>query len=74
MPASGSKHFIQGYNCQAAVDEKAQIIVASQVTQEPNDKQQVQPVLAKIEENIGGKPNKISSDSGYFSEDNPNVA
>ena len=58
MPASGSKHFIQGYNCQAAVDEKAQIIVASQVTQEPNDKQQVQPVLAKIEENIGGKPNK----------------
>lgn len=71
MPASGSTHFIQGYNCQAAVDEKAQIIVASQVTQEPNDKQQVQPVLAKIEENTGGsKPNKISADSGYFSEDN----
>ncbi|MDH3568309.1 MAG: transposase, partial [Desulfobacteraceae bacterium] len=70
MPAGGSKDFIQGYNCQAAVDEKAQIIVASQITQEPNDKQQVQPVLAKIEENTGGKPNKISADSGYFSEDN----
>jgi len=70
MPAGGSNHFIQGYNCQAAVDEKAQIIVASQITQEPNDKQQVQPVLAKIEENTGDKPNKLSADAGYFSEDN----
>ena len=70
MPAGGSNHFIQGYNCQAAVDEKAQIIVASQVTQEPNDKQQVQSVLAKIEKNTGDKPNKLSADAGYFSEDN----
>jgi hypothetical protein len=35
MPASGSKPFIQGCHCQSAVDEKAPIVVASQVTQEP---------------------------------------
>ena len=70
MPAGGSSHFIQSYNCQAAVDEKAQIIVASQITQEPNDKQQLQPVIAKIEKNTGSKPKKLSADSGYFSEDN----
>jgi len=70
MPAGSSKHFVQGYNCQAAVDEKAQIIVASHITQEPNDKKQVQPVLAKIEKNTGETPNKLSADSGYFSEDN----
>lgn len=71
MPAGGQNNFIQGYNCQAAVDEKAQVIVASNVTQEPNDKKQVQPVLARLEENTGGKkPRKLSADSGYFSEAN----
>lgn len=71
MPAGGSKTFIQGYNCQAAVDEKAQIIVATHVTQEPNDKQQVKTVLDRLESNTGGKmPRKISADAGYFSEAN----
>jgi len=71
MPTGGSKNFIQGYNCQAAVDEKAQVIVASDVTRETNDKKQVKPALAKLQENTGGKkPMKLSADSGYFSEDN----
>lgn len=71
MPAGGSNHFIQGYNCQAAVDEKAQVIVAVHVTQEPNDKQQVKPVVKEIEKNTDGtRPKKLSVDSGYFSEAN----
>ena len=71
MPAGGSNDFIQGYNCQTAVDEKAQVIVASNVTREPNDKKQVKPVLAKLEGNTGGKkPTRLSADSGYFSEAN----
>jgi hypothetical protein len=41
MPASGSKNFIQGYNCQAAADQAAQVVVAAHVTQAPNDKQQL---------------------------------
>ena len=74
MPVSGAKSFIQGYNCQAAVDNKAQIVVATNVTQEPNDKQQVTPLIERIEANTGGKlPKIISIDSGYFSETNCNT-
>lgn len=71
MPAGGQNKFIQGYNCQAAVDEKAQVIVGSNVTQETNDKKQVQPVVARLKEHTGGKkPKKFSADSGFFSEAN----
>ena len=74
MPASGSKDFIQGYNCQAAVDGKAQVIVATNVTQETNDKQQVESLIEKIEENTADKlPKVVSADSGYFSETNCNI-
>jgi hypothetical protein len=67
--ATGS--FEQCYNCQAAVDDKHQIIIATNVTQEPNDKQQVEPLVEKIKKNTEGrKPKKISADSGYYSEDN----
>ena len=38
---------IQGYNWQAAVDATAQIIVAAEVTDEANDKQQGQPLLTQ---------------------------
>lgn len=39
MPMEGSRYFVQGYNCQAAVDEKTQIIVASNVAVETNDQE-----------------------------------
>lgn len=45
MKDGASKSFEQAYNCQAAVDETAQVIVATDVTQEPNDKQQVKPLV-----------------------------
>ena len=72
MPASTHKgSFDQAYNCQAAVDDQAQIIVATNVTQQSNDKQQVKPVIEKLKENMGGKvPAELSADSGYFSEAN----
>jgi transposase len=34
MPVEGNRYFVQGYNCHAAVDDQAQVIVASHVTQE----------------------------------------
>lgn len=69
MEAGGA--FLQAYNCQAAVDQKTQVIVASRVTQDPNDKQQVTPMLEQMQANTGGrKPKKITADSGYFSEAN----
>lgn len=71
MPASGSKDFIQGYNCQAAVDGKAQVIVATNVTQETNDKQQVEPLIENMAENTADNlPRVVSADAGYFSETN----
>ena len=71
MKDSTTKGFEQSYNCQSAVDEKAQIIVASQVTQQENDKEQVQPMIKAITKNTAGKkPKRLSADAGYFSEDN----
>ena len=71
MKDGSSKSFEQAYNCQAAVDEKSQIIVATNVTQQTNDKQQVEPMVETIKENTGGgKPKKLSADTGYFSESN----
>ncbi|MBU4255492.1 MAG: transposase, partial [Acidobacteria bacterium] len=61
----------QSYNCQAAVDEGSQIIVATNVTQEANDKQQLKPLVEILTENLDGKkPKRMSADSGYFSEEN----
>lgn len=61
----------QGYNCQAAVDKDAQVIVGTNVTQATNDKQQVLPLVASIAGNTNWHlPKVISADSGYFSEDN----
>ena len=69
MPAKGS--FVQGYNCQVAVDEEAQVIIAAHVTQRCNDKQEVVPLLEQIKVNTDGQtPRLCSADSGYFSEDN----
>ena len=67
--ATGS--FQQSYNCQIAVDADKQIIVAGNVTQQANDKQQVAPVVEKLKENTGGhKPKVMTADSGYFSRAN----
>ena len=71
MPASGDKgSFVQAYNCQAVVDATAQIIIAADVTQAPNDKQQAQPLLQQAIANTGQVPKTASLDAGYFSEDN----
>lgn len=71
MKDSASKSFEQGYNCQVVVDDKSQIIIASGVTQQSNDKQQVKPMVEAIKDNTGGsKPRKVSADTGYFSESN----
>ena len=71
MPASDAKgSVVQGYNCQAAVDARAQIIVAADVTDEANDKQQAQPMLTQAVANTGQVPRIASMDTGYFSEVN----
>ncbi len=46
MP-DGANHgsFVQANDCQAMVDEKAQIVVAAETTQSPNDKEQRVPMV-----------------------------
>jgi transposase len=71
MRDGATKSFEQSYNCQAVVDSQAQVIVAAQVTQQANDKQQVKPLVEEMEANLGGRmPTQLSADAGYFSEDN----
>lgn len=68
MKDGATKSFVQGFNAQAAVDAAAQVIVACAITQEANDKQQLAPMLERVEQNLGRKPEKATADSGYFSE------
>ena len=71
MPDGANKgSFVQGYNAQIAVDSASQVIVAADVTQETNDKKQLLPMIAQIEINLDQKPEKVSADTGYFSEAN----
>ena len=62
--------FIQAYNAQAAVDSRAQVIVAAEVTQQGNDSQQLAPMIEQVESNMGRKPQAVSADAGYWSEAN----
>ena len=70
MRDSSTKSFQQCYNCQAAVDDQAQVIVAADVTQQANDKGQVEPMAEQVQKNTGKLPEEVSADAGYFSEHN----
>jgi hypothetical protein len=71
MPDGANKgSFVQGYNAQIAVDSASQVIVAAEITQETNDKMQLIPMLAQMVTNLEQKPEKVSADTGYFSEAN----
>jgi len=71
MKNSATKSFEQSYNCQAAVDGHGQVIVATGVSQEANDKEQLKPMMERLKANLkGAKPGRMTSDNGYFSEGN----
>jgi transposase len=66
----GADGFVQAYNAQAAVEPAFQLIVGQAVTQATNDKEQLIPMLATIEEQSGQRPVDVLADSGYCSEKN----
>jgi hypothetical protein len=67
MPDGSHKgSFVQGYNAQIAVDGTAQVIVAAEVTQQNNDKQQLVPMLEQVKKNVGAQPQAASADNGYW--------
>ena len=71
MPVAGGG-FDQCYNAQAVVAAESLLVVAAQVVQAPNDKQQIEPMLKRIEALPAelGKPETLLADTGYFSEAN----
>jgi transposase len=71
MPVAGGG-FEQCYNAQAAVAAGSLLVVAAEVVQAPNDKQQFLPMLSKLAELPAelGKPDTLLADNGYFSEAN----
>ena len=68
------KGYVQGLNAQAAVTED-QVIVAEDVTQQANDRQQLHPMLEQAEANrqavgVNEKIGVALADAGYSSDDN----
>ena len=69
MPDGANKGaFVQAYNAQIAVDAHAQIIVAVDLTQQTNDKRQLEPMAQQIVRNVERLADTTSADAGYFSE------
>jgi len=62
--------FIQGYNGQAAVDGAAQVIVAHDLDAQQSDQHQLAPMTDAVTTNLGRKPEQLSADAGYCSDDN----
>jgi transposase len=74
MPVTGGG-FEQCYNAQAVVATGSLLVVAADVVQAPNDKQQLEPMLDKIADlpDALGKVGELLADNGYFSEANVNA-
>lgn len=64
----GPDGFVQAYNVQVAVDD-LQLIVGHAVTQETNDKKQLMPMIATIEQQSGDTPTLLLADAGYCSDE-----
>jgi hypothetical protein len=71
MPVPGGG-FEQCYNAQAAVAAGSLLVVANDVVQASNDKQQVAPMLEKLDKLPAelGAIETLLADTGYFSEAN----
>jgi hypothetical protein len=71
MPAAGGG-FEQCYNAQAVVAAGSLLVVAADISQAANDKQQLEPMLDALNSlpDEIGKPATLLADNGQFSETN----
>ena len=58
------------YNAQVCVDEDVQVIVAADVTNQPNDKEQLLPMVEQTEQNTDASIDILSADCGYSTANN----
>src|SRR5690606_958639 len=71
MPRAGGG-FDQCYNAQAAVATGSLLVVANDLTQAANDKQQIKPMVDQLKDlpKELGRVKRVLADSGYLSEAN----
>src|SRR3970040_1247712 len=70
MKNSTDAGFDQHYNVQAAVDQDSLLIVASALSNHPNDKAETEATLAALSPELGS-PTAAALDNGYWSEPTP---
>lgn len=66
MKEGGSKDIRPSYNCQAVVTEEG-IITAAEAVKDPNDANQLEPMIEKTENNTEVAVEEVAADSGYGS-------
>lgn len=64
MKRDGS--YLQGYNCQAAVDAERQVIVACAATNQAPDQEHLPPAVEQVRANCGQYPEQLLADAGYW--------
>ena len=71
MPVAGGG-FEQAYNAQAAVDAATMLVVGTGVTQAPNDKEQIEPMLQTLaaQPQTRAAVEQVIADTGFYSEKN----
>jgi transposase len=65
MKNSTDEGFDQHYNAQAAVDQASLLIVATSLSNHPNDKQEAEPTVDAISPRLG-TPDAAALDNGYW--------
>ena len=66
-----SRRVIQpSYNGQIAVDDKDQVIVAADISQNTTDHHEFKRMVEQVEQNLGTLPEEASADAGYSSYEN----
>lgn len=69
MKNSTDNGYDQHYNVQVAVTQNSMFIVATSLSNHPNDKQEAEPTLDALPAELG-QPEGVAMDNGYFSASN----
>jgi transposase len=69
MKNSTDQGYDQHYNVQVAVTQNSMLIVATSLSNHPNDKQEAEPTLDALPAELG-QPESVAMDNGYFSASN----
>jgi transposase len=69
MKNSTNNGYDQHYNAQVAVTQNSMLIVATSLSNHPNDKQEAEPTLNAFPAELG-QPESVAMDNGYFSASN----